>query len=147
MIRRFNAVWQQQNARRFVRTYCAHASGPSGRWRNDFKKVGVNFHPSLSEVDLRSETTLYARGVCGSDRALRYLQRKIHVEVSGPQELDEKAVGEGPDGGQLAGVHRSPPQAADERPELLRVVRELIKLRPVHVAPRSGYIPLSAAGC
>ncbi len=69
-----------------------------------------------------------------------YLERELRVEVSGPQKLDEKAVGESRDSGQLAGLQGCPPQAAHMWPELLRVVREFAELRPVHVAPRSGYI-------
>lgn len=76
-----------------------------------------------------------------------YLQRELHVEVSCPQKPEKKAVGEGPDSGQLSGLQRSPPQAVHVRAELLRVVREFIKLRPVHVALRSGYISLLPADC
>lgn len=76
-----------------------------------------------------------------------YLQRELHVEVSCPQKLDEKAVGEAPGGGQLSGLQRSSPQGAYVRDELLTLVREFIKLRAAHVALCSGHISLPPAGC
>lgn len=69
-----------------------------------------------------------------------YLKRKILVEVSGPQKLEEEGVGEAAvGGGQLPTAGHPTPQAADQRPKILRVVRQLVQLRPAHVAPRSGY--------
>lgn len=80
----------------------------------------------------------------------RYLERKILVEVSGPQELEEEAVEEAAavDGSQLPAARRPPPQASDQRPKNLRVVRQLVERRPAHVAVRSGYTatPPPAAG-
>lgn len=62
-----------------------------------------------------------------------YLQREIHVEVPGPQKLDEESAGEAPDRGQVGGLQGLPPQTHHVRLQLLRVVRELVELGPVHV--------------
>lgn len=100
----------------------------------------------LSNLD-RCLADHYSSCLCFSLVSLSwYLQSELHVKVSGPQKLQQEAVGEGPNAGQAAGQHRPAPQAAHKRSQVLRVVGKFIELRPVHVAPRPGYILMPSRG-